>query len=69
VTMRNLALQVFENLVECRDELRGTAARTPAETEELGELEELVAALAGSNDVHAVARHAAELYAGIRLLQ
>jgi hypothetical protein len=58
---RTLALEVFESIVNRRDELRGLDARTPAEAEELGIAEELVAALAGSNDGHAVARHAAEL--------
>jgi hypothetical protein len=65
----NIALQVFTNIVDRRDELRDRLALTPSEWSELGELEELVTALAGSGDAHTVARHAAELAAGIRLLQ
>jgi hypothetical protein len=57
----NVALAVFENIVTRRDELRGRKALTPAQWKELGELEELVVALAGGNDAHMVARHMAEL--------
>lgn len=57
----NLALVVFENLVQRRDELRRRVHLSPAQWRELGELEELITAFAGSNDVHAVARHVVEL--------
>lgn len=59
--MSNIALTVFENIVARRDELRGRKTLTPAQRGEVGELEELVAAFAGSNDVHVVARHVAGL--------
>jgi hypothetical protein len=66
----NLALETFRTIVDRRDELRLFDALTPAEMEGLAIVEELVAALAGSNDGQAIAAHVAELsHSSLRFLQ
>jgi len=61
--MATLAAKVFLALVDRRDELRRLVSlgARPAAAEELQIVEELVAALAGSNDGPALEKHLADL--------